>query len=113
MHEMSLCEGILQVVEDVAARDGFSSVKRVRLEIGKFAGVEPDALRFGFDVVMRGSIADGAALEILECPGEAFCFDCCENVTIEGRLDPCPKCGGARLTPTGGDQMKIKDLEVQ
>lgn len=113
MHEMSLCEGILQVVEDAAARDGFSCVSRVRLEIGKFAGVEPDALRFGFDVVMRGSIADGASLEILECPGEAFCFDCCETVTVENRLDPCPSCGGSRLTPTGGDQMTIKDLEVQ
>lgn len=112
MHEMSLCEGILQVLEESAKTNSFQSVKRVRLEIGRFAGVEVDALRFGFDVVMRGSVADGAALEIIEVPGQAFCFDCSDTIEIDDRLDPCPACGGGKLTPTGGDEMKIKDLEV-
>lgn len=112
MHEISLCEGILQIVEDAAARDSFSAVRRVRLEIGRFSGVEIEALRFGFDVVMKGSVAEGAALEIIEVPGEAYCFDCGEHVVIGQRLDPCPKCGGGRLSPTGGTEMRIRDLEV-
>jgi hydrogenase nickel incorporation protein HypA/HybF len=112
MHEMSLCEGILQVIEDTAAREGFGRVNRVRVEIGRLAGVEPDALRFGFDVVMRGSVAEGAELVIEHVPGRAFCFDCAGPVEIGGRLDPCPDCGGVRLSPTGGDEMRIKDLEV-
>lgn len=112
MHEMSLCEGILQVLEDNAKTQGFEAVKRVRLEIGRFAGVEPDALRFGFDVVMRGSIAEGAELEIIDLPGRAYCFDCGESVEVNDRLDPCPNCGSSRLNPTGGDEMRIKDLEV-
>lgn len=112
MHEMSLCEGILQVIEDASAREGFGRVQTVRLEIGRFSGVEPEALRFGFDVVMRGSLAEGARLEIVEVPGQAFCFECAETVTIDDRLAPCPKCQGGRLSPTGGDEMRIKDLEV-
>jgi hydrogenase nickel incorporation protein HypA/HybF len=112
MHEMSLCEGLLQVLEDSAQTNAFERVRRVRLEIGRFAGVEIEALRFGFDVVTRGSLAEGAALEITEVPGQAFCFDCAETVTIDDRLDPCPACGGGKLSPTGGDQMTIKDLEV-
>lgn len=112
MHEMSLCEGILQVLEDAGRAQGFQKINRVRLEIGRFAGVEPDALRFGFDVVMKGSLADGAALDIIDVPGKAFCFDCAETVEINDRLAPCPNCGGAKLSPTGGDEMKIKDLEV-
>ncbi|MGB1027222.1 MAG: hydrogenase maturation nickel metallochaperone HypA [Rhodospirillaceae bacterium] len=112
MHEMSLCEGILQVIEDQAAKDSFTKVNRIRLEIGRFAGVEVDALRFGFDVVMRGSIAEGATLEVIDLPGEAFCFDCAATVQINDRMDPCPQCGSARLSPTGGQEMRIKDLEV-
>ena len=60
MHEMALCESLLQAMEEAGRANGFSRVSRVRLEIGRFAGVEVEALRFGFDVVTRGSLADGA-----------------------------------------------------
>jgi len=112
MHEMSLCEGILQIIEDKAAADGFTEVRCVRLEIGKFAGVEIDALRFGFDVVMKGSVAEQAELDVIELPGQAFCFDCTETVSVDERLQPCPACGGHKLAPSGGDEMRIKELEV-
>ena len=61
MHEMSLAEGVLQIVEDAARSQGFSQVTAVRLEIGRLSSVEPEALRFCFDVVVRGSLAEGAA----------------------------------------------------
>lgn len=112
MHEMSLCEGIQQIVEDNARRAGATRVTRVRLEIGRFSGVETDALRFCFDVVTRGTLAEGAALDIEETPGTAFCFDCAETVTLSARLDPCPQCGGGRLVPNGGDAMRVRDIEV-
>ncbi len=57
MHEMSLCEGILQVLEESAGSQNFSHIKCVWLEIGVLAGVEVEAMRFGFDAVMRGSLA--------------------------------------------------------
>ena len=44
MHEMSLCEGILQVLEDESQRQGFSQVKNIWLEIGELSGIEVDAL---------------------------------------------------------------------
>lgn len=109
---MALCEGIRGIVEDQARRHSVARFATVRLEIGRFAGVEKAALAFAFDVVMRGSPADGAALVMLDLPGRARCFDCGRDVEIDGRLDPCPLCGGGRLVPTGGDEMRIKDLEV-
>ncbi len=112
MHEMSLCEGIRRVVDDAAKAPDIARVTRVRLEIGKFAGVEKDALTFAWEVVMRGSKAEGAALEMIDLPGKAMCFDCIRTVEIEHRLDPCPECGGGRLLPEAGDEMRIKDMEV-
>jgi hydrogenase nickel incorporation protein HypA/HybF len=112
MHEMSLCEGIRRVVDQAASDPGIARVTRVRLEIGRFAGVEKPALEFAWDVVMRGSKAEGAALEMIDLPGRALCYDCMETVEIEQRLDPCPNCGGGKLMPDGGDEMRIKDMEV-
>ncbi len=113
MHEMSLAEGIRRIIEDHAARSGFARVRKVRLEIGRFASVEKPALEFAFEVVMRGSPAEAAALEIIDLPGRALCYDCGEEVEIAGRLDPCPLCGGGKLLPQGGDEMRIKDMEVE
>lgn len=112
MHEMSLAEGIRGIVEDHARRRGFDRVTRIRVEIGRFAGVEKQALAFAFDVVMHGSPAEGAALEMIDLPGRAMCFDCADEVEINDRLDPCPQCGGGKLLPQGGDEMRIKDMEV-
>lgn len=112
MHEMSLCEGIRRIVEEQAAAHAVSRITRVRVEIGRFAGVEKDALAFAFDVVMQGSVAEGAALEMIDLPGRALCYDCMETVEIENRLDPCPRCGGGRLMPQGGDELRIKDMEA-
>lgn len=113
MHEMSLCEGVLQVIEDSAAVQKFSKVKTVWLEIGRFAAVEPEAMRFSFEVVVKGTLADGARLEMLDLPGTVWCMLCAKNVEIEQRYDACPGCGGYQLQISGGDEMRIKELEVE
>lgn len=112
MHEMSLCENIRSIIEDSARTSGFTKVERVALEVGAFSGVEVEALRFGFDVVMKGSPAEAATLEIHEVPASAWCLPCAANVGIEQRYDPCPACGSFQLQVTGGEELKIKELEV-
>jgi hydrogenase nickel incorporation protein HypA/HybF len=112
MHEMSICEGILQVLEQQAGPQGYRRVKTVWLEIGGLAGVEVDALRFGFDVVMKGSLAENARLEIIDIPAEAWCMQCSKAVPVKQRFDACPYCQGHQLQVTGGEQLRIKELEV-
>jgi hydrogenase nickel incorporation protein HypA/HybF len=113
MHEMSLCEGVLEILEQSARQQGFARVKKVWLEIGALSGVEPQAMRFGFDAVTRGSLADGAALEIIEIPGQAWCLPCAKTVAVQQRFDACPHCGSYQLQVIGGEEMKIKELEVE
>jgi hydrogenase nickel incorporation protein HypA/HybF len=113
MHEMSLCAGILQILEEQARTRGFRRVKTVWIEIGGLSGVEVEAMRFGFDVVMQGSLAEGAELEVIETPGEAWCLCCRKTVPVKQRFDACPDCGGYELQVTGGEEMRIRELEVE
>lgn len=112
MHEMSLCEGILQVLETEAQKQNFTEVKRVILDVGVLSGVEIPALEFSFDAVMRGSLAENAKLEINEIEAQAWCMQCAEVVNIKQRYDACPQCGGYQLQVSSGDEMRIKELEV-
>ena len=112
MHEMSLAEGVLEVVQNAARAHQPCAVRAVRLEIGTLAAVELEALRFAFDVVKRGSVAAGALLDIISVPGSAWCMQCSRSVAIAGRTEPCPECGSWQLQVTGGDQMRVKELEL-
>ena len=113
MHEMALASSVLQIVEDTARRHGAPRVSAVRLEIGRLSHVEPEALRFSFDVVTRDSLADGARLEIVATDGTAWCMRCSVSVALERLGDPCPCCGSYQLQVTGGDDMRVKDIEIQ
>lgn len=112
MHEMALCEGVIGIIEAEAQRQSFSKVTTVWLEIGALSQVEPDAMRFCFDVVAAHSVAAAAKLEIIQSPGAAWCMTCIKTVTVERRYDPCPCCGGYQLQITGGEEMRVKELEV-
>jgi len=113
MHEMSLAEDILQIVEDAAQAEGCARVKTVWLEIGQLASVEVEALRFCFDAVTRDSVASDARLEIIETPGQGWCMKCSRSVPIAALYEPCPACGSHQIQVTGGEEMRVRELEVE
>jgi hydrogenase nickel incorporation protein HypA/HybF len=112
MHELSICEGLLGILLDVARREGASRICRVSLRFGALAYVEPQALEFAFAAVTRGTVAEGAELTFEVQPAEARCEDCGLGFPVERRAVPCPRCGGNRLAIRGGTEMKIIALEV-
>jgi hydrogenase nickel incorporation protein HypA/HybF len=112
VHELGLARRVVAILGEEAERHGFERVVRVKLAIGALGHVEPDALAFAFDVAARGTLADGAVLEVERPPGTARCLACGADVVIESRVDLCPMCGGARLVVTGGEDMMVREVEV-
>ena len=112
MHEMSLMEGLLQVIEEQARESGYERVHGVVLEVGLLANVEVEALRFAFDVVTRGTLAEGAELEVQMPQGLGWCAECDQEVLIEARFDPCPVCSQGPVLLTKGSQILLKALDV-
>lgn len=112
MHEMALTESIVDIICEEASKQGFGKVRVVRLRVGALAHVEPEALRFCFDAVSHGTVAEGATLDILRAPGEGWCFDCARTVAMDERFGACPECGGRHVQMTSGDELRIEELEV-
>lgn len=113
MHELSLAENVLQIIEETARSQHFRRVRSVTLEIGQLAAVEPEALRFAFDSVMRGTLADGAQLEMIETPGGGRCTECGATVVMPAPYSLCPDCGSPRIQIVVGDRMRVVDLQVE
>ena len=112
MHEMSLCEGVVELVEEEARKGGFSRVRAVVLELGVLGHVEPEAMLFCFEAVSRGTIAEGARLEIERIAGAGWCLDCGRTVPLRERFGACPDCGRHHVQMTAGDELRVKELEV-
>lgn len=112
MHEMSLAEGIVELVESTARREGARRVKRIFVDIGRLATVEVEALKFCFEAVAAGSLAAGATLEVREVPGAGWCPDCSHSVPLEVIYGECPRCGGVRVQPTAGTEMRVTEIEI-
>lgn len=113
MHEMSLAEGILQIIEDIASKQTVKRVKEVSLEIGELSGVEIQALEFCLEAVLKDSIAEHARVVIHTVPGQGYCLVCSENIPLQALFDPCPRCGQYQIQPVAGKEMRVKDLLVE
>ena len=110
MHELSIAEGIVEVVERTARQNAVTRVKKVRVAIGELAGVDIPSLRFAWDSVTKDGVAQGALLDIDRPPGQAGCMDWSVNVPLKNFGEACPHCGGYHLTPTGGREMRVLEL---
>lgn len=112
MHEMSLTESLVELIENEREKQGFSRVRSVQVALGALGHVDPDAVRFCFDAVARGTIVEGARLDIRTVPGQAWCLDCAKTISIADRMAACPECGQHRLQVTGGNDLRLDELEV-
>jgi hydrogenase nickel incorporation protein HypA/HybF len=113
MHEMALAQSLVEIIEEQAARDAFARVRKVWMALGALAHVDAAALSFGFEVVARGTVAEGAELVFDVRPARAYCLSCSREVVVTGRSEPCPECQGHQWVMIDGDEMKISELEVE
>ena len=110
MHELSITRSVVAIVSERAAGQ---RVTRIRLEIGSLSSVVPDAIRFCFDLCAADTPAAGALLEIDEIPGRGCCNECGREVRLDALIGRCPRCGTADLKLIAGQELNIKEMEVQ
>ena len=113
MHELSLAESLLQLIEEAAIKQNFTRVRTVWLELGQLTCVEQESLRFYFDVITQDSIAQQAKLEFIAIFGQGVCDHCHRSMFIASYHSICTHCGSYAVKITQGEEMRIKELEVE
>ncbi|MEU9127949.1 hydrogenase maturation nickel metallochaperone HypA [Kitasatospora sp. NPDC048540] len=109
MHEMSIAQAIVDQVEASSEARAGSTAHQVNLQVGELAGVVPDALRFGFDLVCEGTVLAGAELRIEPVPALAECGPC--GTGWAPGMPPdlvCPTCGSG----TGTELVSGRELQI-
>ena len=112
MHEFSIAQSLLEIIEREALPYGGTRVTAVTLRIGKLSGVMPDALRFGFETLSRGGMAEGASLIIEEVPLRIKCHHCGAESAMDDPFLLCPRCNGSEVEMIAGRELEIKEMEI-
>jgi hydrogenase nickel incorporation protein HypA/HybF len=113
MHEMSLAAEILDTVIEQAKEHAAQKILRVKIKVGEYCAIDPQALAFSFEALARETIAEGADLEVDTLPPMVKCRDCGEEFAFKGLQMVCPSCGGTNGEMAAGDEIIIDQVEVE
>jgi hydrogenase nickel incorporation protein HypA/HybF len=110
VHELSLSSAILETT--LRHAEG-RPVRSVQMQIGALRQVVPASLDFYFGIVTRGTLADGAELEVEYRPALLRCAECCREWEPELPLFRCPGCGELEIETLSGDEFEIESIVVE
>ena len=113
MHELAVCQALMDQVEQVAQREQARRVTTVTLQIGPLAGVEPQLLLDAWPIASAGGIAQGAELLIESMPLRVRCLVCGSESDASPNRLVCAECGNFRTQLLSGDELLLKSLELE
>jgi hydrogenase nickel incorporation protein HypA/HybF len=112
MHEVGIMQSALEAIRDQAEKHQATRVTRIVLRIGTLAGVDLEALRFAYEALTPGTVAQDAALEIESVSARARCAGCGMEFGVErGFIFKCPACGEYSGDIRAGRELGIARLE--
>ena len=113
MHELSLANGIIAIVEQEGKKSGFSRVLEITLIVGEYSGVIPECLREFFPIASKGTLAEGAELVITPIPAAFRCLSCGFEGPLPRHTACCPACGSGAIRMISGREFFVENLKVE
>ncbi|MCX7982141.1 MAG: hydrogenase maturation nickel metallochaperone HypA [Syntrophales bacterium] len=115
MHELPITEGILKIVLKHAARNKANKVVLVRLRIGRLCDLEAEWIQNYFSYLSKGTVAEGAKIEIERVPAVVICRSCGQEYEMknDGLISfLCPNCGSQEVEIVSGREYFVSEMEV-
>jgi hydrogenase nickel incorporation protein HypA/HybF len=113
MHESSLAKQILRTVLARGARENAARVRTVRGWIAETERLSVESIAFHFDSLAKGTIAEGAKLEIDVRHVEARCAACGAVYRPDHHVLVCPRCGSTDGELLGRTGIGIETMDVE
>ena len=113
VHELSMVEGIREIVLRHARSAGASCILSVRVVLADYSSYLEDALAMFWDEACLSTEAAGARIEFVRILGELLCLDCLKSFTGGGMNFQCPDCGSDWVKPISGAECYVDSIEVE
>lgn len=112
MHELSIAQSIMEIVQSNVPAGRGNLVRSVRVRIGRVSGVVPESLDFCFTAITHNTPLSGAALDIEAVPFMLHCRVCKKSFEGEMGVVVCPECGGTDTEVLSGFDLQVVSIEL-
>lgn len=112
MHELGITQSIVEIALRTAQGQNAKKIHLVTLEVGSLAGVVPEALQFCYEACCKETLLEGSRLLIEAVAARARCRDCGSEYPLTDLLGCCPECDSAASDLLCGEEMRIKEMEI-
>lgn len=113
MHELAVCQALIEQVEDLAVEHSAVGVSTIVVRIGPLSGIEEPLLKQAYDIARAGTVAARADLITETAPLIIHCGDCDHEAEVAPSRLVCPVCGNWRTTLVSGDELLLARLELE
>lgn len=113
MHELSIAQSIVDIVEETMNGEPETNLIEVVVDVGELVAVVPESLEFCYAALTDSTKYAGSKLVINILPVLARCDDCRQEFKVENITFVCPNCNSVKLKIFQGQELKISHLEVQ
>jgi hydrogenase nickel incorporation protein HypA/HybF len=112
MHELGIATSILESVQSAARRNPGVRITKVGVKVGELAGVDVDALQFGFECIVKETEWESLVLEVESIPRVQRCPKCRNEFHMIDFDPQCPRCGEFATQCISGEELDIAYMEV-
>jgi hydrogenase nickel incorporation protein HypA/HybF len=112
MHELGIATSILESVQSAARRNPGVRITKVGVKIGELAGVDVDALQFGFECIVKDTEWEPLLLDVESIPRVQRCPKCQHEFRMTDYDPECPRCGEFATQCISGEELDIAYMEV-
>jgi hydrogenase nickel incorporation protein HypA/HybF len=112
VHEVSLMQDTVIIATKQAKDAGAQRIHRIMMRVGALSGAVPETLEFAFDIVAKGTMAEGATLEIERVPILCYCAACAQEFEPADFVCECTYCGQPSTDIRRGRELQVTSLEV-
>ncbi len=114
LRELVLAQDILDIAQWEMAYQGAIKLKTVRVVVGETTAVVPEHLTFCFELLTKELFPpDGIKLTVARIPHAGRCSSCYETFFILEAGFVCPKCRSKNVEAISGNELFIKEIEVE
>ena len=112
MHSLAMAQDILEAALIEAAKHDAKKIKAINVRMEDKHFTDSDSLQFCLEAAAKGTIAEGARIEIEFTDTTARCSKCGLVFPVEAHLPVCPQCGNRNLETLIGKELPHITLEL-
>jgi hydrogenase nickel incorporation protein HypA/HybF len=113
MHELPVTQSILEIALRYGEKNEAKRITHLYLVIGDLSSIIDDSIQFYWDIISRGTIAQGSTLHFERVPTRMVCFECGQTYLPEKGTLACSFCNSVRVQVSAGDEFRLEALDIE